>query len=83
MMMIVRHSFSAFTSEDTPLSRENQHNYIHFDSLNPQLHYPTTHDSNIPEFQHPNWGKVPDLFVYITGELTQQSLNDIRPRFTL
>ncbi len=36
-------------------------NYIRFDSLNPPFHYPRTHDSNIPEFQHSNWGEAPNL----------------------
>jgi hypothetical protein len=61
MMMSVRHPFSAFAPENTPLLRENQSNYIRFDSLNPPFHYPRTHDSNIPEFQHSNWGKAPNL----------------------
>ena len=38
-------------------------------TINPRLHYPGTHDSakklhfvpNIPEFQHSNWGKAPNL----------------------
>jgi len=69
MMMPVRHPFSAFAPESTPLLRENQYNYIRFDSLNPPFHYPSTHDSakklhfvpNIPEFQHSNWGEAPNL----------------------
>ncbi len=40
MMMPVRHPFSAFAPENTPLLRENQSNYIRFDSLNPPFHYP-------------------------------------------
>jgi hypothetical protein len=30
-------------------------------TINPTFHYPRTHDSNIPEFQHSNWGEAPDL----------------------
>jgi hypothetical protein len=40
MMMLVRHPFSAFSKYSTPLLRENQYNYIRFDSLNPPFHYP-------------------------------------------
>jgi hypothetical protein len=54
MLMPVRHPFSAFAPENTPLLREDQYNYIRFDSLNPPFHYPRTHDSTIPEFQHSN-----------------------------
>jgi len=31
-------------------------------TINPTLHYPRTHDSNIPEFQHSNWGEAPNLY---------------------
>ena len=40
IMMPVRHPFSAFAQKNTPLLRENQYNYIRFDSLNPPFHYP-------------------------------------------
>jgi hypothetical protein len=39
-MMPVRHPFSAFEPENTPLLHENQYNYIRFDFLNPPFHYP-------------------------------------------
>ncbi len=45
MMMPFRHPFSAPVPENTPRLRENQYNYIRFDSLNPPFHYPRTHDS--------------------------------------
>jgi hypothetical protein len=61
MMMPVRNPFSALAPENKPLFRENQYNYIRFDSLNPSFHYPRTHDSNIPELQHSNWCKAPNL----------------------
>jgi len=60
-MMPVKHPFSTFAPENTPLLQENQYNYIRFDSLNPPFHYPRTHDSNIPEFHHSNWGEAPNL----------------------
>jgi len=60
-MMPNRHPFSAFAPENTQLLRENPYNYIRIDSLNPPFHYPRTHDSNIPEFQHPNWGEALNL----------------------
>jgi hypothetical protein len=56
MMMPVRHPFSAFVPENTQLLRENQYNYIRFDSLNPPFQYPGTHDSIIPLFHHSNCG---------------------------
>jgi hypothetical protein len=59
MMMPDSHPFSAFAPENTPLLLENQFNYIRFDSRNPPFHYPRNHDSNIPEFQHSNWGEAP------------------------
>ena len=62
MMMPIRHPFSVFAPENTRLLRGNQYNYIRFDSLNPPFHYPRTHDSNIPEFQHSNWGEAPNLY---------------------
>jgi hypothetical protein len=40
IMMPVRHPFSAFEPENTPLLQENQYNYIRFDFLNPPYHYP-------------------------------------------
>jgi hypothetical protein len=40
MTMPVGHPFSTFVSENTPYLRENQYNYIRFDSLNPPFHYP-------------------------------------------
>jgi hypothetical protein len=46
MMMPVSHPFSAFTPENTPILRENQYNYIRFNSLNPQFQY-----SIVPSFQ--------------------------------
>jgi len=61
MMMPVRYPFSAFVPENTPLLRENRYNYIRFDSLNPPFHYPRTHYSIIPAFQHSNWGEAPNL----------------------
>ena len=59
MMMPVRHPFSAFTPENTPLLRKNQYNYIRFDSLNPPFQYPLravgqnplSHHSIVPSFQ--------------------------------
>jgi len=42
IMILARHPFSAFAPENTPLLRENQYNYIRFDSLNPPFHYPRT-----------------------------------------
>jgi len=30
-------------------------------AINPTLHYPRTHCSIIPEFQHSNWGEAPNL----------------------
>ena len=48
MMMPIRHPFSAFTPENMPILRENQYNYIRFDTLNPPLQYSRTHDSIIP-----------------------------------
>ena len=69
MMMPTRHQFSAFAPENTPLLRENQYNYLRFNFLNPPVHYPRTHDSNIPEFQHSNcerseltWTGLQDYF---------------------
>jgi hypothetical protein len=68
MMMPVRHPFPAFAPENTQLLRENQYNYIRFDSLIPTFHYPRTHDSakaslraqysRIPTFQ---LDEVPNL----------------------
>ena len=52
MMMPDRHPFSAFVPKNTPLLRENQYNYIRFDSLNPPFHYPKNHNSNIPSLHH-------------------------------
>jgi hypothetical protein len=54
MMMPVRHPFSVFSQENTPLLRENQYNYIRLDSLNPPFQYSRTHDSIIPLFHHSN-----------------------------
>jgi hypothetical protein len=56
-----RHPFSAFASENTPLSRENQYNHIRFDSLSPPSHYPKTHGHNIPVFQYSNKSEAPNL----------------------
>jgi hypothetical protein len=56
-MMPIRHLFSAFAPGNTLLLGENKYNYIRSESLNPPFHYPRTHDSNIPEFQHSNWAK--------------------------
>jgi len=56
MMMPVRHPFSAFAPENMPLSRENQYNFIRFDSLNPPFQFSRTHDSIIPLFHHSNCG---------------------------
>jgi len=39
MMMPVRYPFSAFAPENMPLSRENQYNFIRFDSLNPPFQF--------------------------------------------
>jgi hypothetical protein len=69
MMMPVKHPFSAFAPENTPLLRENQYNYIRFDSLNSPFHYPRTHYSTIPAFPpgrrpngpEANWGEAPNL----------------------
>jgi len=30
-------------------------------TINPTLHHPRTHYSNIPVFQHSNWGEAPNL----------------------
>jgi hypothetical protein len=38
MMMPVRHPLSAFAQETAPILRENQYNYIRFDSRNPPFH---------------------------------------------
>jgi len=70
LMMIVRHPFSAFAPENTPLLQKNQYNYIRFDSLNPSFQYSRTQDSNIPKFQHSNWGEAPNLYP-TKMELTQ------------
>jgi hypothetical protein len=32
-------------------------------AINPTLQYPKTHSSNIPAFQHSNWGEAPNLFM--------------------
>jgi len=61
-------SIFCFRLENTPLLRENQYNYIRFDSLNPLFHCPRTHDSNIPEFQHSNWGEAPNLIPQILSK---------------
>jgi len=34
-----------------------------FDSLNPQFHNPRAYDSNIPEFQHSNLGRSPQIWL--------------------
>ena len=39
MMVPDRHPLSAFVPENTPLLRENQSNYIRFDSLNLPFRY--------------------------------------------
>ncbi len=31
-------------------------------TVNPTLHYPSTHYSNVPSFQHSNWGGAPKFF---------------------
>jgi hypothetical protein len=54
MMMTDRPPFSAFAPETTPLLRENQYNYIRFDSLNPPFHYPRTRYFMIPIFHNSN-----------------------------
>ena len=51
MMMPIRHPFSAFIPENMPILKENQYNYIRFDTLNPPLQYSRTHDSIVPSFQ--------------------------------
>jgi len=80
-MMPVRHPFSAYTPENTPLLRENQYNYIRFDSLNPPFHYPRTHDSNIPEFQHSNWGEAPNLVVSIQNlAILNEHVNEFKKK---
>jgi hypothetical protein len=38
--------------------------FYSFDSLNPPFHNARTHDSNIPEFQHSNWGEARNLINY-------------------
>jgi hypothetical protein len=60
-MMPDRHPFSAFAPENIPLLQENQYKHIRFDSLNPLFHYPRTHHSSIPKFQHSNLGEAPNL----------------------
>jgi hypothetical protein len=72
MMRPVRHPFSAFAPENSPLLRENQYNHVRFDSLNPPFHYPRTHYSTIPAFQYSNLGEAPKFLtpvpvVCITG----------------
>ena len=59
-MIPVKHPFSDFAPESAPPIRKNQYEYIPFDSLIPPFHYPRVHDSNIPEFQHSNWGEAPN-----------------------
>ena len=61
MMMHVRHPFSAFAPKIMQLLREYHYNYIRSDSLKPPFHYPRTHDSNIPIFQHSKWSETPNL----------------------
>jgi len=56
LMMPVSHPFSAFAPESMPILRENQYNYIRFDSLKPPFQYSRTHDSIIPLFHHSNCG---------------------------
>ena len=41
-------SIFCFHPENMPVLRENQYNYIRFDTLNPPLQYSRTHDSIIP-----------------------------------
>ncbi|MGB9439550.1 MAG: hypothetical protein WCB15_16505, partial [Desulfobacterales bacterium] len=41
-------SIFCFHPENMPVLRENQYNYIRFDSLNPPLQYSRIHDSIIP-----------------------------------
>jgi hypothetical protein len=53
MMISVRHQFSAFAPENTPILRENQYNYIRFDSIDlhsniPEPMIPSFHYSTIP-----------------------------------
>ena len=50
MMMPVRPSFSALALENTPILRENQFNYIRFDSLNPPFQYPLRAGGQNPLF---------------------------------
>ena len=56
MLMPARHPFSAFAPQNTLILRENQYNYIRFESLNPPFQYSKTHDSIIPLFHHSNCG---------------------------
>ena len=44
-------SIFCFHPENMPVLRENQYNYIRFDTLNPPLQYSRTHDSIVPSFQ--------------------------------
>jgi len=66
MMMPVSHPFSAFTPENTPILRENQYNYIRFDSLNPQFQYSRTHDSIVPLFQLRSEAELSSLRVLVS-----------------
>ena len=44
----IRHPFSAFTPENMPILRENQYNYIRFDTLNPPKKSPEFWESVKP-----------------------------------
>ena len=56
MLMPARHPFFAFAPQNTLILRENQNNYIRFESLNPPFQYSKTHDSITPLFHHSNCG---------------------------
>ena len=52
-------------------------------TINPTLHHPRTHYSNIPVFQHSNWGEAPnlqssDLDQGPVGELASYKIIDIK-----
>jgi hypothetical protein len=60
MMISIRHPFSIFAPKITPLLRKNQYQF-RLNSLDPPFHYSRTHYSNIPLFQHSNWGEALNL----------------------
>jgi hypothetical protein len=47
-------------------------------TINPPDQYPKTHFSNIPAFQHSNWGEAPNWY-YTFFTFTQVSKNEQLP----